>query len=239
MHLWQKKDEDDLLSFCLLQATKADQDQVRRAFAQLDHIFVAAHNGTFSLKDAATIDVKRIARSITTARCPKFQDVTRVIPVSARWLNGDIPAEPWMTEEEHRTAVIDHRVVRWNWLARCLEGRLWRKRYPRSDVNDCELERNLAPLKDRLRDLNSALWQCADGSFWQMIPPVSRNAYFGQIAEHFRVSVQESILLYLHAAIGGNSAFIDTMTPLLQLMSSCIPLAGKKDDPSTWIILTA
>jgi|GEM_PF-6033097 len=239
MEKWNCADEEELCETLLDHASTDQRDNLHRSFAHLDDLFIAAHLGRWHLSPAATVDSQEVIRALNTARHPRPHDVRTAFPVPISWLNQRLPRQSWMTETEYRRAAVDQTVGRWNSVSRSLGERMWRPRDPLNDPHDAEFERNLSPIDKELGLFNGSLWRSLERTFWGCIPPVCRNGHLGHLYGYVRATALESVLLFLYAAVHGNTPVLDMMIPLFRLMPDCLPLGSLKDDPKTWLYLCA
>ncbi len=240
---WRKTHENELRARCLERAGDRHHDLVLRAFGNLESLFTAAARGHFRFAPAADIadriETENLLLALNLPRRPSHPAVKKLIVIPRGQLNELLPHTEWMTQEECRTAVLDHMVGRWSSLARCLGETLWRERDTQRDVHDQVFEGDLAPLKTELREFDHALSEAVNETLWQMIPRSRHNGYFGDLWRYIGNALDETVLLYLHAAVSGQDAHVCAMSPLVRHLSRCLPLGGKKGQPDTWIVLAA
>lgn len=189
---------------------------IPEAFERLGPYFDQADADHYALCAADDLDLAEAADAIARAsHCA----VSRILPVS---LAMPIPRPPWMAARQYDALVAD--------------GLICSFRDPLSPAISARAE----AAKERLGlPLWHAFTEHLGDALWTSLENCVPDALKVPLTLHHGMALWHRLFLYLASAASADAATMAELGPLVTLSARALPLGEKRDEPGTWLVLTA
>ncbi|HSD12828.1 MAG TPA: hypothetical protein VLC10_04680 [Patescibacteria group bacterium] len=209
-------DKRSLFDF-LIDGRPGGGSDVRGHFAALEPFFRKAEAGEYDLVPADELRHDEAAEAISVA---SGADVSRIACVSlshgASPLIGRARADFW--EAHARDLSIDLKLA------------LWRQ-------HECIL--GTAISAERRQRLERVIWHAVGEPLWHSFEQNRWDETGTDLRLVIRANVLAAFLHYAGFVLLGNERRVESLLPLLRLMSRTLPLGERADEPGTWTCITA